>query len=391
MRSKAPLRLITKIFFRTPNLIPVVASGLFHKHIRSDADYSRGDGIASGPPSMITLRVTNACNHRCSVCGQYGNRGYHRADVEEKRQRVLPIEVYKRFLDEVSEHKPAINITGGEPFLYPDVMELGNYAKHKGLTVLITTNGVKLRECAEEIVHNNWDMVLVSLDGPEKVHDACRNVQGAFKAAIEGLTQLQKSKKQVRASRPYVNTSTTLSLANVEHLQETFEIGKELAPDLMVLFLSWFTSESLGCRQTEIMKQELGIEPQTWKSYVRSFTATQAEQFKNALLQLKKRKWPFDYFIVPDVGDENYAKYYLEHGNCFGYSKCVAPFVMADVMPNGDVVTCRDFVDVTVGNIQDNSLLEIWNGKPYVQYRKMMIRHQGMLPQCSRCCGLMGF
>jgi radical SAM protein with 4Fe4S-binding SPASM domain len=159
----------------------------------------------------------------------------------------------------------------------------------------------------------------------------------------------------------------------------------------MVLFLSWFTSEALGKRQTEVMKQELGIEPYIWKSYVKSFTSEEAAEFQKALIELKKRKWPFEYFIVPDVGDDDYAKYYLEHTNCFGYSKCAAPFIMTDVMPNGDVVTCRDYIDVKVGNIQDKPLLEIWNGKPYVEYRQMMIRHKGLLPQCSRCCGLMGF
>jgi hypothetical protein len=35
-----------------------------------------------------------------------------------------------------------------------------NYAKSKGLVVSIVTNGVKLKENAEEIVRNKWDMIL---------------------------------------------------------------------------------------------------------------------------------------------------------------------------------------------------------------------------------------
>ena len=32
-----------------------------------------------------------------------------------------------------------------------------------------------------------------------------------------------------------------------------------------------------------------------------------------------------------------------------------------------------------------------WNDEPFVRFRKLLIDHGGTLPQCSRCCGLMGF
>lgn len=95
--------------------------------------------------------------------------------------------------------------------------------------------------------------------------------------------------------------------------------------------------------------------------------------------------------MIPEVGVENYARYYLEPDNFLGYSKCAAAFHEVNIMPNGDVVNCRDFVDITVGNITEKPLLEIWNDKPFVQFRKLLIAHGGTLPQCSRCCGLMGF
>ena len=45
----------------------------------------------------------------------------------------------------------------------------------------------------------------------------------------------------------------------------------------------------------------------------------------------------------------------------FGFGKCVTPFLEVNIMPNGDVVTCRDYIDVKVGNIAENKLLDIWN------------------------------
>jgi radical SAM protein with 4Fe4S-binding SPASM domain len=294
-------------------------------------------------------------------------------------------------VDEVAEHRPIINITGGEPFLYPGLLDLAEHVKRRGLTLMVTTNGVRLAECAPRIVRDGWDVVLVSFDGPEAVHDACRGTPGAFRAAVDGIAAVRAERERRGAAKPYVNTSTTLSTTNVDHLRETFALGAEIRPDLMVLFLSWFTSEAIGAHQTEIMKQELGVEPTSWKSYVRSFSPEQAERFRAAIVELKQARWPFEYLIQPDVGDEHYAAYYLQPSNTFGYAKCVAPFGMTELLPNGDVVTCRDFIDVKVGNILERPLLEIWNDEPYRAFRRLMIRHRGLLPQCSRCCGLMAF
>lgn len=309
----------------------------------------------------------------------------------KKLLKVLPIAKYKKLIDELAFYKPILYVTGGEPFLYPGIMELMNYAKKKGFSVTIVTNGVNLKEKAEEIVKNKWDYVLVSLDGPEEIHDKCRNFKGAYKAAYEGLLELQKYKKKYKHQIPFVLTSTTLSQINVNTLDECFNIGKEILPDLMVIYLSWFTNKKRGKIQQKILKSELGVEAFTWKAYVNEFTKEEAKRFQKELINIKKKKWPFDYLIVPDVGEENYAKYYLEPENLFGYSKCAAPFFMVDVMPNGDVVTCRDFVEIKVGNINEKSLLEIWNDRPFVKFRKLLIKHKGTLPQCSRCCGLMGF
>ncbi|MFQ5626740.1 MAG: SPASM domain-containing protein [Methyloligellaceae bacterium] len=44
-----------------------------------------------------------------------------------------------------------------------------------------------------------------------------------------------------------------------------------------------------------------------------------------------------------------------------------------------------------VGNITENRLLDVWNGDMFIKFRKLLIGCGGLLPQCSRCCGLMGY
>lgn len=391
MRSKiSPTKFLKKEFF-VPDLVVPVSRMLIRKHISVSKDYKKGEGRALMPPLQISLRITNVCNHRCAVCGQYGKNGYMKGEKAKDLLKNLPLETYKKLVDEVAYYKPMFYITGGEPFLYLGIVELMNYIKSKGCVATIVTNGVLLEKYSEEIVKNKWDMVLVSFDGPKEIHDKCRNFKGAYDTAVKGLLKVKELKKKYKSKKPFILTSTTISKVNAPVLDKTFEIGKTIMPDLMVVYLSWFTSQEIGEAQTKIFQEKLGIIPFTWKSYATKFSEEDAKLFQEKIKEVSKKKWPFNYIIIPNLKDRDLAKYYLEPQETFGYCKCAAPFFMIDVMPNGDVVTCRDFIDVKVGNITEKPLLEIWNSPGYVKFRKLLIENNGLLPQCSRCCGLMGF
>jgi radical SAM protein with 4Fe4S-binding SPASM domain len=391
MRSRLPLKLFSKAVFTCPDLTYTLLRGLARKHLGISIDYRKGTGEALKKPRQISLRITNACNHRCAVCGQYGRHGYMNDKSHGDLLKTLPSETYKELIDQVADDKPIFYVTGGEPFLYPGFMELMNYIKQKGCVLSVVTNGVLLEKNAEEIVKNKWDMILVSFDGPKEIHDQCRNYPGAYATSVNGLLKLNEMKNKYGSVKPFVLTSTTISQVNAPVLDQTFEIGTRLAPDLMVVYLSWFTSEAIGKAHTKILEENLGITPFTWKSYAAEFSEEDASLFRNAIRDLKKREWPFPYLIIPALNDSDIARYYTETSEMFGYDKCAAPFLMIDVMPNGDVVTCRDFIDIKVGNITEKPLLEIWNDEPFVRFRKLLIDQGGLLPQCSRCCGLMGF
>lgn len=391
MRSRLPLRLLYKAVSRCPDLTFTLLRGLYRKHIDTNRDYRRGTGEALRPPSQVSLRITNACNHRCAVCGQYGSHGYMKDADHRDLLKTLPVETYKELVNQIAGRRPIFYVTGGEPFLYPGFMELMNHIKAKGCILSVVTNGVLLEKHAEEIVANGWDMVLVSFDGPREIHDQCRNLPGAYDTAVRGLKKLAGIKEASNRVKPFVLTSTTISRVNAPVLDDTFRIGSELSPDLMVVYLSWFTSGKIGRAQTETLEKHLGVTPFTWKSYTAEFSAEDARMFQDALKRVKNRKWPFEYLVIPDLKNEDFARYYTDPSEMFGFDRCVAPFIMIDVMPNGDVTTCRDFIDVKVGNITEKPLLDIWNDKPFVRFRKLLLDSGGLLPQCSRCCGLMGF
>ncbi len=392
MRSKLPTKLLLKALSLAPDLSQTLLEGTIRKHIGVNKDYKHGTGEALKPPLQISLRLTNACNQRCAVCGLYGRHGYMKNKDGEQLLKTLPFEKYKELVDQVAYYKPVFYVTGGEPFLYPSLMELMNYIKKKGCILSVVTNGFLLEKCAEEIVKNKWDMVLVSFDGPEEIHDECRNLKGAYKTALDGLVKIKEMKKKYKSIKPFVLTSTTISAVNAPYLERTCKIiSDKIEPDMMVIYLSWFTSEEIGRASIDLLQENLGITPFTWKSYATKFSTETAELFQESISNMRKKKHPFNYMVIPDIKDKDLARYYLNPAEMFGYSKCAAPFIMIDVMPNGDVTTCRDFIDVKVGNITEKPLLDIWNDRGFVNFRKLLIKKDGLLPQCSRCCGLMGF
>ena len=133
------------------------------------------------------------------------------------------------------------------------------------------------------------------------------------------------------------------------------------------------------------------MDAETWKSYIGQNTTIKAKQVKEAIEKISKKEYPFGWFPVPFMDTEKIIPYYEEPADFLGFGPCVAPYLMIDIMPNGDVVTCRDYIDVKVGNIQETPLLELWNNDRFREFRSLLNKEGGTLPQCSRCCGLMGF
>src|SRR5512143_4240369 len=87
---------------------------------------SRG-GASLPMPTFVQLRVTNLCNLRCKMCGQWGDTGIYRSDGfsasatdgEKERKRILELigakrqlalPDYIRLLDEVAPFAPIVSL-----------------------------------------------------------------------------------------------------------------------------------------------------------------------------------------------------------------------------------------------------------------------------------------
>ncbi|WP_432664978.1 Cys-rich peptide radical SAM maturase CcpM [Wukongibacter baidiensis] len=150
--------------------------------------------------NVITLQVTQQCNLRCSYCsfsGIYNDR------VHSDKQ--MSLEVAKKGIDFMisnSLESPRLDVGfyGGEPLLRFDLIkECVSYAKQQGqgkeVTFHMTTNGTLLRdEVVDFLVENNFKL-LISIDGPEEIHDKNRrfasNNKGTFRIIMNNVKNIK--------------------------------------------------------------------------------------------------------------------------------------------------------------------------------------------------------
>jgi radical SAM protein with 4Fe4S-binding SPASM domain len=376
---------------KSPDVFIDMMRGIYKKHVSSVIDYYTNDG-RSRSLWLVSMRITNLCNQRCAICAQWGENGYNFDRPNTVVRRQVDVETYRRMVDDVADIKPHIYITGGEPFLYKGLVPLVNYMKEKKLNVQIVTNGVGLEKWAEEMVENEWDALCVSLDGPREVHDECRGLRGAYDTLKRGVQKIQALRLEQGRRKPYIITLTTISSRNASILAESLDEAEKLNPDGMIVYYSWFTTEAIGQKHVAIMEEKLGCTPAAWRGYVINRNEIDLDALVENIKTIKSRTFNSFLHFIPALKVEDIPTYYLQPGNLFGYERCVAPWFMVDIMPNGDVVTCRDHPDYIVGNICEDSLLNLYNNERYRAFRRALKScDQGLFPICARCCGLMGF
>ena len=95
-------------------------------------------------PQCISFTLTNSCNLRCRMCGQWGKEGYI-YNKTKSRDTHLGLADWQRLVDEIASYEVAfILIRGGEPFLYPGIIALLEYIHQRGIAISIDTNGTLL-------------------------------------------------------------------------------------------------------------------------------------------------------------------------------------------------------------------------------------------------------
>jgi MoaA/NifB/PqqE/SkfB family radical SAM enzyme len=141
--------------------------------------------IADTPARRLWIYTNFDCNLQCRYCVAMSGPRVER--------RLLAPAVFRRLVDEaVQTNVQELFVTGGEPFLLPDIAERLNYAAAR-LPTTVLSNAMLFTGRRLELLHqlSRTVRVQVSLDaGEAEAHDAYRGA-GSWERTVAGIRTLQ--------------------------------------------------------------------------------------------------------------------------------------------------------------------------------------------------------
>ncbi|MBI5395017.1 MAG: radical SAM protein [Verrucomicrobia bacterium] len=179
-------------------------------------------------PNIAFVEITNRCNMNCPICiTNVPTMGF---EFEPDR------EYFRLIFEHLSKlpGPPSVQLFGGEPTVREDLFDIIKMARSYGLSVRVTTNGLKLadpeycrRLMEEEIT------VLISVDGfDRKSYELLRGMPGALELKMKALENLGKLK------RGKVIIMTVASKEqDVEGLRQLFEYSLKHQPVVRGIFM----------------------------------------------------------------------------------------------------------------------------------------------------------
>lgn len=339
-------------------------------------------------PKLIYLQLLEKCNLRCKMCYEWGDTGYY---FEKKQLAQLDINTIKGLVDQCKDGNPRYWLYGGEPLLYPHIEEAITYIKQNGSTVDMDCNGTLLADKADMLIRSGIDNLFISLDGPREINDYQRG-QGVYDRVRHGIETLYNKKQQLNAKTPRISLCTVVTLDNYRYLEDFYL--KEL--DLSIinqisLEMQYFLTPLEYERYRETLKDIYQIDDAPYaKGVVRGleqFSEFQINDFIPTYNKIKEAcaKYGVIFNSYPrNISYDVLKNYYSQEYRLNNKKRCIYPWVFVEITANGDVSPCHAYYDLTFGNINEQSFLDIWRGENYQKFRGYMKHHKWYL--CSACC-----
>ena len=134
------------------------------------------------PLLAVWFNITSACNLKCKHCFIGGGKNTPN-ELSVKEMEGL----FDSFLKVQGEERIELDITGGEPLIRKDLIDILELCKKYNFKTRVITNGLLLTPDLCVFLANNNIPVLISLDGPTaEFHDAIRGV-GTFDKTCENI------------------------------------------------------------------------------------------------------------------------------------------------------------------------------------------------------------
>jgi radical SAM protein with 4Fe4S-binding SPASM domain len=312
-------------------------------------------------PLMVKIKLLWQCNLACSMCDYWHGGG----------PMPLTGEMLVRILDELAALGcRKVHFSGGEPALRPDLPDLVAHARSLRLRVTLTSNGTLLtRELCRRLVKAGLNSACVSLDSPVRsVHDRIRGVPGAFKQTLAGVRELHRAAKERGASLP-IRINTVVSRENYDRLAGLPELVQSIGARHLLLLPVDDPSGALLLNKRRLLDYNRRIAP----------------ALAEGALALGLIRHPREAFVFGLTRQELAAsRNGLYARGLYDRQPCYAPWTHALIAADGHVAPCCSAPRLVMGDVQQQSFAQVWQGDAYRALRAAM-RDGQPLPHCAGC------
>jgi radical SAM protein with 4Fe4S-binding SPASM domain len=295
-----------------------------------------------GQPQLTSLHIeiTSECNERCLHC--YIPHEYKISSIDS--------ELFYRVVRQCRDMN-ILNLTlsGGEPLLHKDFYSFLKICREYDFSVNVLSNLTLLNDkIIDEMKLNPLLCVQVSLYSMDpEIHDSITQINGSFEETKKGILALVKNDIPLQISCPIMKQNKNSYKDVVEWaIERNIHVGDYYG----ILARYNHTTSNLSCRLSidevkELVKSKFEDDP----NY---FSRLEAE------VESKKNIMPNDFVC----------------------SVCSSSLCMTD---NGNVYPCAGWHDFVVGNVKENSLMEIWGKSEKIRYLRGLRNRD--FPKCVDC------
>lgn len=163
--------------------------------------------------------ITHQCNYQCSYC------------IFSCNGKKIPGELSRdecfKVIDELVKHGfKYLKVTGGEPFLRSDILDILEYASQRMVVDVSTNASLITEEKVDKLNKIPLKMLHVSLDGNLLEHETVRG-KDTYWRTIRGLNYLRRSKNKVRIG-------CVIHKENENNLEELVKTCSQLSVDEVI-------------------------------------------------------------------------------------------------------------------------------------------------------------
>jgi len=311
-------------------------------------------------PMNLTVSVTYKCNSRCKTC-----------NVWKKRDGEFSLEEFDKTFKNLGAAPYWFTMSGGEPFLRKDIVEIceSAYKNGKPAIINIPTNGLLcnlIPEKTAQIVKScpkAQIIINLSLDETGERHDEIRGAKNGFKKALKTYEELKK----LDSPNLTLGIHTVISKFNVKRIPQIYEELIKLKPDSYI---------------TEIAEERIELDT------VGSAITPSLEDYSRAVDFLSERMKEQNFSGISKTTQLFRLQYYSMVKKVLKKKRqivpCYAGFASAHIAPDGEVWFCCIKAD-PIGNLKevDYDFRKIWFSEKANKIRETIKRKECYCPMAN--------